>query len=361
MVNVGMRKVYVDYLLSASGHISATDISELVDNQYSHDQITRMLSSGAITDKTLYRKSKRFIGAQQAAGKKCLIFNDSIQAKPHSQVNGLVNWHYSHADGRCIKGINFLSALWCDEKRSAVLSMEMVEKQEVFNEKTQGWEWQNTEGKNEKFRRMVRRLTQNKEWVDYVLADSWYASKENMAWVLKACRTHLVMALKANRLVTRSEREAQSGHFKSLQELRLGKCAVKVYLKDLDFPVLLVKKVFKNEDGSSGTLYLATSDLALSYEAIFTLYKRRWRVEEYHKSLKSNCALGKCQASSKTAQKSHFYLAALAFLLLEKAKAQENKNHFALMKEVNILKVKHGLKVVKQQLHTSLTNLKMVA
>lgn len=361
MGSVAMRNVYVDYLLSASGSVSATDLSEVVDNQYSHDQITRMLSSGEITDKTLYLKGKRFIRTIEPAGKKCVIFDDSVQPKPYSKVNGLVAWHYSHSEGRCIKGINFVSALWSDEKRSAALSVETVEKQEVFNEKTQVWEWQNIEGKNEMFRRMVRRLTQNKDLVDYVLSDSWYASKENMECVYKECRTHFVMALKSNRGTARSEKDAQKGQFKPLEELRLGKCAVKVYLKELDFAVLVVKKVFKNEDGSSGTLYLATSDLELGYDEIFTLYKRRWRVEEYHKSLKSNCSLGKCQASSHTAQKSHFYLAVLAFLLLEKAKAQENKNHFALMKEINICKAKYGLKVVKQQLHTTLTNLKMAA
>ena len=106
------------------------------------------------------------------------------------------------------------------------------------------------------------------------------------------------MALKSNRLAARSEKDAEKGLYKPLQNLKLGKCAVKLYLNELDFPVLVVKKVFKNEDGSSGTLYLACSDPELDYEGIFTLYKRRWKVEEYHKSLKSNCSLGKCQASS---------------------------------------------------------------
>ena len=86
----------------------------------------------------------------------------------------------------------------------------------------------------------------------------------------------------------------KKGFISHCKTLGFSKCAMKLYFKELDFPVAVVKKVFKNEDGSSGTLYLACSDLALSYEAIFTIYKRRWKVEEYHKSLKSNCSLGKC-------------------------------------------------------------------
>lgn len=135
---------------------------------------------------------------------------------------------------------------------------------------------------------------------------------------------------------------------------------MKLYLKGLDFPVLMVKKTFKHGRKSSGTLYLATSNLVLGYEDVFDLYKRRWKIEEYHKSLKSNCSLEKCQASSHTAQKSHFYCAALAYLLLEKTKAKEEKNQFALKKELTILQVKYGLNAIRKHLHTR-QNIKMAA
>ena len=297
MEGVAIRNVYVEYLLSTKGHISATDLSQAIDNKYSHDQISRMLSNGRTDDKALYLKGKRFIEAKDATGKICLIFDDSVQAKPHSEVNGLVGWHYDHSAGKCIKGINFVSALWSDEQASIPLSMQLVQKELLWNEEKQQWGWQRVKSKNELFPQMADKLTRSGQ-IDYVLADSWYASKENMAVVFEHCGVHFVMALKANRCAARSLKDAERGVFKPLEDLRLGKCAVKLYLKELDFPVSVVKKVFKNEDGSSGTLYLATSDLELDYDEILTLYKRRWKVEEYHKSLKSNCSLGKCQASS---------------------------------------------------------------
>lgn len=76
--------------------------------------------------------------------------------------------------------------------------------------------------------------------------------------------------------------------------------------------------------------------------------------------MKSNCSLGKCQASSHTAQKSHFYCAAMAYLLLEITKAKEDKNHFALKKELTILQVKYGIKAIRKHLHAS-KNTKMTA
>jgi DDE superfamily endonuclease len=360
MGSVAVRNVYVDYLLSSNGSISATSLSEVLDNEYSHDQISRMLYKGEIQDKDLYKQGKRLIKALAPQGKKVLIFDDSIQHKPYSEVNGLIAYHYDHSEQRSVKGINFITALYSDEHSNIPLSMQLVKKELRWDEKKGKEVWKVNKTKNELFREMAARLTRSRQ-VDYVLADSWYASKENMTFIKEDCGTHFVMALKANRLASRNPKEAEKGLYKPLQELRLGKGAVKLYLKELDFPVLVVKKVFKNGDGSSGTLYLACSDLEMEYEQIFTLYKRRWRVEEYHKSLKSNCSLGKCQASSHSAQQSHFYLAAFAFLQLEKAKIAKGKNHFGLIRNINILTTKYALTEVKKQLHFTLTKLEKAA
>ena len=53
MGNVAMRNLYIDYLLSTNGHISSTGLSKVIENQYSHDQIYRMLYNRKIDDITL--------------------------------------------------------------------------------------------------------------------------------------------------------------------------------------------------------------------------------------------------------------------------------------------------------------------
>ena len=254
-----------------------------------------------------------------------------------------------------------LCSLWSDDSGISVpLSIQPVQKALVWNKQKSKEVYKALHNKNAVFRTMVRRLTRSKR-VDYVLCDSWYSGKENMNYLVQECATNFIMALKINRGVARSQKEAKAGNFKPLQDMKLGKGAVKVYIKGVEFPLLVVKKVFKNEDGSSGTLYLATSNTELCYEQILHLYKRRWKIEEYHKSLKSNCSLGKCQAFSQRAQQSHFYLSALAFLLLEKAKAQKDKNQFALKKELNILTIKYGLKMIKKLLHVNTKNISVAA
>jgi hypothetical protein len=351
MRTVGLRNTYVDYLLSTEGHISATDLSMAVEGKYSHDQITRLLVSGEVNDKTLYLKGKHFIRNKGIKGTVTLSIDDSVVPKPHMQFSNIVNWHYDDAKRRCVKGINFISALWSDDQVNVPLSLQVVEKELRWNDNKQQYRWKCLKNKNELMRLMVQRLTRSKQ-VDYVLADSWYSSKKNMNYIVEECETDFIMSVRCNRAVARNQKDAQSGKFAPLHKLRLGKGAVKLYLKGVNFPVLVVKQVYKNADGSSSTLYLATSDLELSAEQIIQLYKRRWKVEEYHKSMKSNCSLGKCQARSLTAQQSHFYLTALAFLLLEKAKVKEDHNHFALKKQLNLLTIKYGMKVIKQYLHS---------
>ena len=90
MCKVAIRNLYMDYLHSTQGHISATDLSQVIDNEYSHDQISRMLYRADMDDKKLYSQGKRLVKAIEAQGKKVLIMDDSIQPKPHSKVNGLI-------------------------------------------------------------------------------------------------------------------------------------------------------------------------------------------------------------------------------------------------------------------------------
>jgi len=46
-------ELYTDYLLSTFGYATATDLSQMLNGQVSHDQITRFLSGEAYTSKDL--------------------------------------------------------------------------------------------------------------------------------------------------------------------------------------------------------------------------------------------------------------------------------------------------------------------
>jgi hypothetical protein len=141
---------------------------------------------------------------------------------------------------------------------------------------------------------MLRTSEKNNLVYNYILTDTWYASVNNMKEMKFNLKKDFIMAMKSNRLVALSLEDQRQGCFVRIDSLTNEPNTTQlVYLKDLDFPVLLTKQVFKNKDDSEGILYLVCSDIELTYNQITTIYKKRWNVEVFHKSIKSNTSIAK--------------------------------------------------------------------
>lgn len=139
------------------------------------------------------------------------------------------------------------------------------------------------------------------------------------------------MAMKSNRLVALSEKDRKQQNHTRLDQLEWSETStVTGWLKGLNFPVKLARQVFTNKDGSSGTLYLVCSQLDASWDDITTTYQKRWNVEVFHKSLKSNAAFAKSPARTPTTQANHLFSSIIAVFKMEKLKISKKLNHFAL-------------------------------
>ena len=140
-----------------------------------------------------------------------------------------------------------------------------------------------------------------------------------------------IAPLKSNRLVALSEEDKKQGRFVRIDSLKLPeKEAVQGWLKGYANPILLARQVFTNKDGSTGILNLVCSDLTCDFNAITTIYKRRWKVEEFHKSLKSNAGMAKSPTRTIRTQSNHVFMAIYAVFKLECLKIKHKLNHFAL-------------------------------
>ena len=89
-------------------------------------------------------------------------------------------------------------------------------------------------------------------------------------------------------------------------------------------------EICRNKDGTSGQRFLVTNDLTLKDEQFRTLYKKRWSVEEYHKSLKQNASIGKSPAQTERTQGNHIFASIYGYTKLEMLKQKTKLNHFAL-------------------------------
>ena len=324
-----------------SGYATATGLSHLLDGAISHDTITRFLSQPEFTSKDLWKQVKTTVREVESEDG-VLIFDDTIQEKPHMDENDLICWHYDHCAGRNVKGINLLNCLYHANGASLPVAFELIRKPIRYCEVHTRREKRKSEGtKNEQLRDMVDTCVHNQVKFTWVLADIWFASTENMIHIHQTRHKDFVMAMKSNRLVALSEADHKKKHYTRLDQLDWPEeGAVTGWLKGLSFPVRLARQVFTNKDGSTGTLYLVCSQLNASWKTITTVYQKRWQVEVFHKSLKSNAAFAKSPARTPRTQSNHLFASIVAVFKMEKLKMHTKLNHFALKSKLYIKAIK---------------------
>jgi hypothetical protein len=331
MTDNELLELYSDYLISAFGQTTATGLSALLDGQVSHDRVQRFLAGTKRTSADLWQIVKPHVRAIERHDG-VLILDDSIAEKPSTDENDIICWHYDHTQGRAVKGINFLTALYHAEGISLPVGVTLIAKTEHYVDKKDGKPKRRSPvGKNDYFRTMVQQAATNRIPFQYVLNDVWFASAENMMFIKHTVEKDFVMPLKTNRKLAVSAADKQQGRYVQLETLLLEPHArQEIYLEGVDFPLVLIKQVFVNEGGSTGVLYLVSSDLTLTYDGLTTLYRKRWNVEPYHKSLKQNASLERSPTQTVTTQTNHFFAALCGYIKLELLKQQTKLTHFAL-------------------------------
>jgi Transposase DDE domain len=330
-MNKKLLDIYSDYLITQNGYATATGLSRMLDGLISHDKITRFLNGKESSSKELWEYVKPKIRKIEDASGGVLILDDSIEEKPYTDENDIISWHYSHAKNRCVKGINILSCLVRYGDTALPIGYELIRKDVSFCEiKTRKEKRKASISKNEIFRDLIDQAKKNEIQFDYVLADNWFGSKKNMEFIHYDMKKKFIIGIKSNRSVCCVEEE-KKGQYQNLSALSLkdGEKRI-VSLKDCAFSVALITKIFKNEDGSTGTLYLVTNDLESSADQIYEVYKKRWRIEEYHKSIKQNASLEKSPTKVARSQKNHIFASIVAYCKLEFLKLKTCLNHFAL-------------------------------
>jgi hypothetical protein len=323
--------LYTDYLTVTFGYATATGLSQLLDGAISHDAITRFLSEREYTSKDLWKQVKKTVREVESA-QGVLIFDDTVQEKPHMDENDLICWHYDHCKGRHIKGINLLNCLYHSNGASIPVAFELIHKPLRFCDiKTRQEKRCSEVSKNERLRAMLDVCIENQLKFSYVLCDIWFACAENMSHIKEKKQKDFIMALKGNRLVALNEADRKKKRYTRLDQLAWTEHeAITGYLKGVSFPVKLARQVFTNKDGSTGILYLVCSQLSADGDEITTTYKKRWNVEVFHKSLKSNAAFAKSPAHTPKTQGNHVFASIVAVFKMECLTLRKHLNHFAL-------------------------------
>ena len=345
--------IYSDYLLASFSQTSATGLSNLLDGEISHDQVTRFLANKKQTSKDLWRRVKPFVKKISSA-KGVLIIDDSIEEKPYTDENEIIAWHYDHSKDRNIKGINFVSCLYQNTFQNQSLALpigfELIAKTEKYiDKKTQQEKRRSPTTKNEMARLMIAQAVKNQVQFGYVLFDAWFSSVENLKFIKEDCQKDVICPIKTNRYVALSFQDKQAGRWTAVSTLAIeANSVLEIWLEGVEFPLSLAEQIFTNEDVTSSILHLISSDTTLPKDQITTIYQRRWNVEVYHKSLKQNVSLSKSPTQTETTQTNHFFAALCGYIKLEMLKVETKTNHFALKTKLYVKALQSAFQTLRE-------------
>ena len=170
-----------------------------------------------------------------------------------------------------------------------------------------------------------------------------------MNFVVNDCKRHFIFALKSNRKVFLTPPEQKVRVSQRLDSLSYQEgIPQKAWIPGVGAPVLLYRQIFKNKDGSEGILYLACSDLTCDGSSIETIYQKRWKVEVFHKTLKSNASMAKSPTKKPKTQSNHVFMSIYSAFKLETLSLKTELNHFALKGKLYIKAIQAAFSQLEQ-------------
>lgn len=327
-----MKDLYSDYLIASFGLTTATWLAKILEWQMTHDKITKFLNWESLDSKQLRQKVKPTVREIDDIDN-VLIFDDTVEWKPYSDLSDINCWHYDHTTSCNIKGVNMMSCLLSSEKHNIniPIGFEIIAKPELYCDiKTKKVKRKSKITKNEILINLFNKAVQNNILFEYVLYDSWFASNDTLKHIVSKWK-HVITEIKTNRVIALNDIDRNASKFKSIIDQKLDAGIVYVvYLKQYDAKVALVKQVFINKDGSTWVRYLLSTDISLSFDKITSLYKRRWKIEESFKSMKSNTWFSKSPTKTIKSQSNHYFMSIYAYFKLQLLSSKLQLNNFCL-------------------------------
>ena len=345
-----LQDMYINFTISSFQKIEMTKLSKLTGK--SHDVFTKhlLLNSSLDDDKRLWKSIKPFLREYENEDSGCIIIDDMLMHKPWTKSNDVVCWHYDHVSQKMQKGILMLNFHYTDNTGISIpLGYEIITKTEdVWSEEYQKNIKKSLFSKNEIMQDKLEILHYNNVVkYKYILFDKWFASIKNLVFIEEELNKNFVCPIKSNRKIALTLEEKNRGKYVNISTIDIESGSSRlVYFEGYQNPLRLIKQVVKNgDDGESTYLYLVTNDINLSFDEVLEIYKRRWKIEEYHKSLKQNLKIEHSPTKVETSQRNHIHLAVLGFIKLEKLRLNYKMNHFAIKEKIYI----EALKVAYQK------------
>jgi hypothetical protein len=281
------------------------------------------------------------------------IFDDTIKKRSGSKVEG-TSVHFEHAEGRNVKGhqvielgLSFKNGFLPIDRRIYIGGKKSHYLNEDFkNGKSavaKDFKCAKDENKNEMFRAMLRRAVNHGFHAKYLLADSWFNTKENiktgielnLTGIFRAKRGKLNYSMNGKNYCLKELYCYVKRRFKKQKNCKWKTAVLTVQLNLSDdknknewIDVKLVFSAPKNQKKDQWAAFLST-DTSLSNEKILEIYAMRWSIEVYFKEIKQNMGFLKEQSPSYVSHYASIHLTAIRYMLLLERLISEGDISFA--------------------------------
>ncbi len=227
-----------------------------------------------------------------------LIADDTLIAKTRSKKIVMVHYQYSGNEHDVIAGIGLVNLLWHDLTKVESIPINY----RIYDKDSDG------KTKNTHFSEMLTLAKKRGIMPEAIVMDAWYSSLDN----LKSIRSHgwiWVTTLRKNRIVN---------HNKQLNKLDISEEGTSIHLRGYGWVT-----VFKFTAKNGRIDYIVTNKENPTRQYLKSIMDARWSVEVYHREVKQNCGIERCQARTSRAQRNHIFLAISAWFEQHKRRISE--------------------------------------
>lgn len=296
------RLDYCQFLLSSQINYTLTYFADHWQ-KWSHDTINRYLAGERITPRMVWDNVKDDIVAEEEG---YLLFDDTVLDKNHSRKIEPVRRQYSGNQKRVIRGIGLVSCVYVN----ATLNRFWVIDYRIYAPDRDG------KTKLDHVKEMIERTILVKRLpFRTTLMDTWYATMP----IFKLLERHQKIyycPLQVNRKVSLSP----EADYQRVDELLWSEqdqaCGQMIHLNGMPkgHQVKLFRLVFSTER----TDYIITNDVTQdSADATQKAWNMRWKIEQFHREIKQNTGIERCQCRKERIQRNHIGCALLVWVRMK--------------------------------------------
>lgn len=285
---------YIAYLMSSAVGSSCVKASSVLET--SHDEVNRFLLSGQYTGLDLFLKVKDHIELHGGV----LSVDDTTLDKPYTRPGSTeqVGYFWSGKHHRAVKGISLIALVYTMADGYSVPVNYRVYRH--GDQKT----------KNDYFQEMVREVWNGGLRPDWVTADSWYSSLDNLKF-LRNLEVGICMGMEKNRTVSCGPHLAQQ-----VCRVEVPREGLYTHLKGFGF-VQVFQTVAQDGDVRYYMVYRPQADPSapelVSRETFERVRLGHWHVEGFFRCIKQGCQAEKFFVRHTGAIKTHLFCVIRAF------------------------------------------------